>query len=95
MLTTEDLRDYLGVDSGNDKIIEQLQDEALDDLKKSTGIDWVGSENKTADSAIRAMVYLSFYGNRGEIKDPTFLDSFIRRKIVKLQTGTEAAQNGA
>ena len=40
LISTAQLRDFLGVDRDSDKIIEHERDNALDELRRATGVDW-------------------------------------------------------
>ena len=94
MITVEELRNYLGVDSDSDPEIKTARDAALEELKRVTGVNWENAQNcSVANEAVQAMVYLNYWGIRDSAKNTEFLQKHINKKIKLLQN-SEEAQNG-
>lgn len=91
IVSTENLLDWLGAGEESAGIVSALRASALDSLRRATGIDWEGRERvETANEAIRAMVYLSFYGMRGTDVKTDALERHLNGLVKQLQFGGDA-----
>ena len=68
---------------------------AYAELFEKTGVNWL--ESKTPNYAValetvRSKVYLSFYGNRDDLKNPEHLERFIAAKTFFLKYSAEAVK---
>lgn len=76
-------------------LLKSLVDMAYSDLRDKTGVDWSNPETEKYDVAldtVRAMVYLSYYGNRDDSKNVSHLKQFIASKIFSLMYSNEAVK---
>lgn len=65
------------------------------DLFEKTGVNWLESKTPNYDIAletVRNKVFLSFYGNRDDLKNPEHLERFIAAKTFSLQYSAEAVK---
>lgn len=68
---------------------------AYADLFEKTGVNWLESKTSNYDIAletVRNKVFLSFYGNRDDLKNPEHLERFIAAKTFSLQYSAEAVK---
>lgn len=97
IMTTIELRNWLGVESTEDVDVEFARKTALEKLKRSTGKDWEKiTNNEIANEAIRSMVYRSYWGVRDSAKNLEFLGKHILEQITTLQYSddVEVVENG-
>lgn len=80
LVSIDDLREFLGVDSDSDSIIANERDNALDEIRRATGFDWEHAREQLGalNEAVQILVYISYYGVRDGVKNLVFLE---RRKI--------------
>ena len=95
LVTVEELRDFLGVDEDSDSIIRAERNNALDELYRATGYDWTMEDKaNVANEAVRVMVYISYYGVRGGLKNLDFLERRKTQLTKMLQFSGEASCDG-
>ena len=90
LIQATELLDYLGADEDNLPEVQMARDAAIERLYRATGIDWNSvSQNKTANEAVKCMVWMDFYGLRDDLKNPEFVREHIDRLITALQYSKE------
>ncbi|HHY52661.1 MAG TPA: phage gp6-like head-tail connector protein [Clostridiales bacterium] len=97
IVTTEQLRDFLGVDSDRDSEVEALRTSAIESICRATGIDWTKREKVgTFNEAVRTQVWISYYALRDASKNTVFLQEYLSGIINSLQLtrGEEAETDG-
>ena len=69
---------------------------ALEGTRRATGVDWTAGGAKTGvvNEAIRAAVWMSFYGLRDPSVKTDHLTAYLGRLITQLQYGEEADADG-
>lgn len=91
MITTEELGEYLGVGEEKQGEVERIRAGALGRLRRATGVDWEHRpDSLAAEEALRAMVYLSYYGVRDGVKNTQFLEDYLTARVCELQFSKEA-----
>jgi len=95
IVSTEQLRDFLGADSEKDTEIAALRASAIESISRSTGIDWTRREKvDTFNEAVRVRVWISYYAVRDGAKNTQFLQDYLTGLICSLQlTGHEEAES--
>lgn len=89
---------FLGANSDDPEeygYVISLIEFAYADLFEKTGVNWLESKTPNyavALEAVRSKVYLSFYGNRGDLKNPEHLERFIASKTFFLTYSAEAVK---
>ncbi len=97
IVTTENLRDFLGVDSEKDAEIGMLRASAIESLNRATGFDLTKrAKTETLNEAIRTQVWLSYYAVRDASKNTAFLQEYLSGLTCSLQLtgGEEDAEDG-
>lgn len=92
IITTEALRDYLGVDSGKDGEIESIRASAISYISNATGMDWRAAEgqevfDETLNEALRIQTWISYFAVRDSAKNTPFLQEILINKIAQLRAG--------
>lgn len=92
ILTTEALRDYLGVDSGKDREIESIRASAISYISNATGMNWESAEetdvfDENFNEALRIQAWISYFAVRDSAKNTTFLQEVLINKIAQLRAG--------
>lgn len=86
VLTTEELRGFLGVDVEFDPEIERLRAFAVEQICRATKIDWLARQDvETFNEAMRVSVWMSYYAVRDEAKNTVFLQERLTALICTLQ----------
>lgn len=89
---------FLGANSEDPEeygYVVSLIEFAYADLFEKTGVNWLESKTPNyavALEAVRSKVYLSFYGNRDDLKNPEHLERFIAAKTFALKYSAEAVK---
>lgn len=95
LVELHDMKDYLG-ESGNenDKMIREMTLAAQEELWRATGKDFTKVKaNATAKRAVRMTVWLSFYGDRDDVKNAGYILQARDRLITQLQYGGDVEED--
>lgn len=96
LITPSRLADYLGSDSDNEALINDLYKSALGELNSVTERDWTRETDcGQVNEALRIMLYLSYYANRGKADNTEFLVRRLNGIITRLQLTPPANQEEA
>lgn len=87
IVTVEQLREFLGVDSDHDGEITMLRSAAIEHISRATATDWMQEQEnvETFNEAVRVQVWLSYYAVRDEAKNTQFLQEYLTSLICSLQ----------
>lgn len=95
IISVEQLRDYIGVDSEKDDEIRMLRAAAIEHIGRATATDWKKrTKVDTFNEAVRTQVWLSYYAVRDGAKNTGFLQDYLTGLICSLQLcGEEGEAN--
>ena len=93
LITIQRLRDFLGVDENSDADIKDMMASALEDLERSTGVDWTKQEKLAlVNEYIQCSVFLAFYGNRDGAQNLQYIAERRHKITKKLQYADEVGE---
>lgn len=96
LIDTSGLLSFLGAGEESAALVDSLRASALDGIRRATGVDWTmgGDQTGTVNEAVRAAVWMSFYGLRDPQIKTDHLAAYYARLITQLQYGEEATADG-
>lgn len=97
LIDTSGLLAFLGAGEESAALVDSLRASALDGIRRATGVDWTAGGAKTGvvNEAVRAAVWMSFYGLRDPSVKTDHLTAYLGRLITQLQYGEEADADGS
>lgn len=92
----EELRAYLGVGEEHDGELAALREAAVEGICRATGIDWrERPQQQQFLEAVRAQMWLSFYGVRDAAGNTAFLERYLEGLLAGLQLCREEGAQDA
>lgn len=97
LVDLESVKDYLG-ESGdyNDQVIREIILSAQEELQRATGKDFrLIEKNETAKRIVKMTAWLSFFADRDEAKNTTYIEKAREGLIKQLQYGGDVENHGS